>query len=464
MPDEIKEKIRESLKEGTFAPQDRGSGFFLFYSFDLVNSTRLKSLNPSHWPLIFHTFHESTTDALSKRLSRIKLWKRLGDEVLLYQQIYSIKDIYNILPFSYKALQSVIHGIHTSYPAFKTTLSVKATVWFAAVDFVLPQSLQHAQKKKMNFPNLVMEDYVEDEVVSTDFLGPDIDLGFRISRYSERGRMVVGAELAYLLYRESTLPDLSWVSKDMKIVTYERLKGIWDDRYYPIIWYEDDWNVEKMFLYDEEFTSATAAKIKGEKVYEIKTLTKVFRDLDKAEQLERIYGLLKTGIAPEEQLSVKGIAPSIQAELHCVAVCFNHEGKILIAKRSREKRRLPDIWEFGCGQLKFGQTFEDCLKESYRADFNAIIEFHEKAVPISAFTLTDREENRKIPGIIFIANVTNSIDVKPVAKNHSEIVWLDPAATHSISASEAVDDFAETVKLATQRWREVPTEESSSAP
>lgn len=461
MPDEVKDKIRGSLKDDKLAPLERGSGFFAFYSFDLVNSTRFKSLNPSKWPFIFNTFHESSTDALRKRLSRPRLWKRLGDEVLLYQQIFSIQDIYTILPSTYKALQSVIQGIHNSYPPSKTILSVKATVWFAAVDYVIPQALPLAQEREMRFPNLVIEDYAEDEAVSSDFLGPDIDLGFRISKFAERGRIVVGAELAYLLFRESTQASLSWVNEKLKIVSYERLKGIWDDRYYPVIWYEENWNPKSMFLYDEEFTSVMASKIKENKTQKIEMLPKIFRDLDKEIQLERILDALKTGSAPQQAQSVKGIAPSFQAEIHCVAVCFNEDGRILIAKRSSEKRRLPNIWEFGCGQLKFGQTFEECLRQSYEADFNAKLEFYGKVHPVSCFTLDDPDEGRKIPGIIFIARITNPNDVRVVASNHADLAWFNPAEPDSLGQNETVENFSETVRMAAMRWKEFSEEKQA---
>jgi hypothetical protein len=80
-----------------------------------------------------------------------------------------------------------------------------------------------------------------------DFLGPEIDAGFRISKFALRRRLVVSAELSCLLFRERAA--YTGIEKQLKIVSFQILKGVWTGRHYPIVWYERDWpNIAKTFF------------------------------------------------------------------------------------------------------------------------------------------------------------------------------------------------------------------------
>jgi len=121
------------------------------------------------------------------------------------------------------------------------------------------------------------------------------------------------------------------------------------------------------------------------------------------------------------------------AEIHCVAVCFSATGAILAAKRPSTKRRFPNCLEFGCGQLRLGESFSDCLRRAYKDDFGVDLILPEPLMPISIYEIRDADEHRVIPGIIFIADIANDADVAKrfSQQKHSEIVWLDPGAFKS---------------------------------
>ncbi len=65
-----------------------------------------------------------------------------------------------------------------------------------------------------------------------DYIGPEIDTGFRIGKHTYDGLMVVSFELACMLGK---------IDKDLQqvrgaIVGWEKLKGVWNNKPYPIIW------------------------------------------------------------------------------------------------------------------------------------------------------------------------------------------------------------------------------------
>lgn len=64
-----------------------------------------------------------------------------------------------------------------------------------------------------------------------DFIGPDIDIGFRIAKASRPGRMAVSMDLSDILAQSEDLEPFAfhWVGWDV-------FKGVFSDRPYPIIW------------------------------------------------------------------------------------------------------------------------------------------------------------------------------------------------------------------------------------
>jgi hypothetical protein len=293
------------------------------------------------------------------------------------------------------------------------------------------------------------------EYTDRDFLGPDIDAGFRIAKFVERKRLLISAHLAGLLHRERA--SCEQIEKRLKIVSYEVLKGVWDGRRYPIIWYEDDWaNVDSSFLYDEHFSSPLIATIRTalpltSDEQNLDRIEKIFSDLGRADELNTLYAGLATTVpdSNEENDVEIDIPPHKYSEVHCVAVCFGPDGRVLVGRRPSTKKRFPNCWEFGCGQLQLGETFFDCLKHSYLEDFGAHLELPEHPIPISTFSINDSGEHRKIPGVIFLASILNPHDVEAafLREKHSEIKWVDPDNC-GLLASECVPHFSDNLRIA----------------
>ena len=82
----------------------------------------------------------------------------------------------------------------------------------------------------------------------TDYLGPDIDVGFRLGAHSHPGLMVASMELAELLGK---IPK-SLQQVRGTIVGWQVLKGVWDGNPYPVVWVTlpENWDTE----YEGQFT------------------------------------------------------------------------------------------------------------------------------------------------------------------------------------------------------------------
>ncbi|MDR2518098.1 MAG: hypothetical protein LBD13_01605 [Spirochaetaceae bacterium] len=257
------EKVRESLKDAyeyPSPPPPDYDGTYLFFSFDLVNSTSFKNKNKK-WDEIFDDFFRFCKEKMRQEFPLAVPWKMIGDEILFYLRVIKGNVLYKAPERTFKVLIGCIDFLNTK-PEIKGFLSVKATLWSA----VMRNSATDVTNR------IIIERDFDNDIL--EFLGPDIDIGFRISEYALKAILVIEAKLACLLTKLETETDKEHISTHMRIVSYEQLKGVWDGRYYPIVWYRDDWTYSNtMFIYDERFNSKIVHQIqetKGECLDDLK--------------------------------------------------------------------------------------------------------------------------------------------------------------------------------------------------
>jgi hypothetical protein len=403
------DKVQSSLGKLTVSQDDKSdyAGTYLFFSFDLVNSTAFKN-KEGNWSNIFDQFFTTCKEEMRRLFPFAITWKMIGDEILFYLRVDSEGELYNSPKNTFDVLTECIKFLNNISNA-KSYLSVKATIWAAsASDF------KDTEKNK-----IIIERDFDNDVL--DFLGSDIDIGFRISEYALNAILVVEAKLACLLTKLETKMENEHISNYMRIVSYEQMKGVWDNRYYPIVWYRDNWTYSNnMFIYDDKYSSKIVQKIessKGECLEDVSKLTKIFIDLNKLDQIES----LRKNIVKRTDSIKKKIPRERLSELHIVSICVNSKNEILVAKRT-EKDTLPNTWEFGCSQLHINQDFISAINESYKNDFGITLEYiQDNPVPIGIYDFRKpRENNRLVPGIIFVCRIKsgeedfNHYRLKPV--------------------------------------------------
>jgi hypothetical protein len=229
----------------------------LFASFDLSNFTMFKNNHPN-WAKVFHCFYKNITD----QFKDMEYWKVNGDEVLFYKTISDKKEIKLILDAIEHKLVDFINFIYSSfnkkckedYIEDIKQLSIKSTLWLATI--VDEANAKDKCGCKSNILNIKF--HTKDG--GTDFVGKDIDIGFRISKHVPRAKIGISANLAYVLLEI----DEEYYRNVLFLASYELLKGVWNNKRYPIFIYlrkENRCNFISSFHYDEKFDNPIVKKM-----------------------------------------------------------------------------------------------------------------------------------------------------------------------------------------------------------
>lgn len=303
---------QSSLKRLEEAFEDKGLRFekeqsprlYIFYSFDLVNSTAYKTKQKEEWPFVFSVFYDALRKEMKQQFRTIEVWKYIGDEVLFFKVINSETELFEVIPGSFRVLTSIMKHLNNTFPGSLESLSLKGTIWCAPVVTPPGEELKDLDVKESKARNFALNFPHENHSTQKDFIGPDIDIGFRISKYSEKEKVVISADFAYLLL-EANAPagfKKNDLIKNLKIVSYEDLKGIWNDRYYPVIWYYEDWeNIKETFAYDERFKSKIVNNVCLGQVEPLEEIRKIFDQLNLLDEKNDLLKILREGAfgAPE---------------------------------------------------------------------------------------------------------------------------------------------------------------------
>ncbi|MDR0857265.1 MAG: hypothetical protein LBM76_02665 [Mycoplasmataceae bacterium] len=261
------------------------NGFYLFLSLDLVNSTLYKTKDPD-WSELFIKIYGDTVEIVKQLIPTITLWKTLGDELLFYIKIDSQKQLVDVFNKIYLIAQKGNKYLtKLSPPNIKTKLAYKTTVWSGMVNSTLGKD-----RSKWKYLNLILPGLVSKDTL--DFIGPDIDTGFRIAKAAFRNIVVVDAKLASILNK--IMPQFN---SKARIVYFEQFKGVWDNRHYPIVWYSDDWQkLPNTFNYEDKFNSRIVMWIESENISKFRNvsdLERIFKELGKATEVLAIQKQLK---------------------------------------------------------------------------------------------------------------------------------------------------------------------------
>jgi hypothetical protein len=151
-------------------------------------------------------------------------WKALGDEL-----IYSFRVVQRI-----QIQQMLTHFIATlrEYDeklAIGDRIRLKGSAWVAGFPI---------RNRKIELPMVELRLVGKEEGAPypyprIDYLGPEMDAGFRLGRATWPSLCVVSVELAELLGECQTTKQIR-----LRQVGWEKMKGVWDDRPYPILWAE----------------------------------------------------------------------------------------------------------------------------------------------------------------------------------------------------------------------------------
>jgi hypothetical protein len=296
MPDDHEgavEEIKKIYAEEIVKKDDRG--IYLFISFDMVNSTALKIKKMEEWPSVVTYFYETIAKEMKDNIDSSRIWKYLGDEIVFYYIISNASYLYDIPECVYKIQEKVVLKIREDFKIDKI-IDIKCTMWLAGVRYLKPGPIDNQEKTRVGINNDIYRN-INISIDSQgrdieDFLGPDIDIGFRIAKYATKSKVALSAEYAYLLYCLGKPKKIKKIDKKLKIVSFQELKGVWDGRAYPIIWYCPNWeNTDNIFDYDEHINNEIIKEI--EKRKDIEYLEKVFEETEKIKYVEEFVEICR---------------------------------------------------------------------------------------------------------------------------------------------------------------------------
>ena len=230
----------------------------MFFSVDVVGSTAYKNLGVTrkgvqHWLYFFEQFYSEFSMQIknslksrindTNRIERIlpRLWKSAGDELLYKARIQEIDDV-KLLTFTFRdAVKRYMKGIKKR----DLPLKLKATSWLAGFPVI------NADIKSPDENN-----------PAEDYIGPSMDIGFRLCQSATVNRFVISIEIAYILANKCTTEEYS---KDTGGLYYEGekpLKGVLNGKPYPIFWLLMNKKVEKSRLDLMKISKADATNVK----------------------------------------------------------------------------------------------------------------------------------------------------------------------------------------------------------
>jgi methylase of polypeptide subunit release factors len=251
----LKEQVMSGRVERRYKAH-RSTQLRVFFSVDLVGGTAYKSRGPADdfssersWPNRFEGFFQEFTRAFKERVTAARaesgvavmpppeLWKINGDELLFCELVYAEHEQrHAALRTSLQTFVELVRETDERY--IGEGLGVRACAWTAG----FPLRNKRLQIVQGGIELIAGDNGLSDPetgpgrsvpVTVNDYIGRDMDLGFRLAAKAPPGRVVCSLDLAEFAL---ALPDPSGLA--VWHVGWSPLKGILDEQPYPLLWLE----------------------------------------------------------------------------------------------------------------------------------------------------------------------------------------------------------------------------------
>jgi hypothetical protein len=198
----------------------------LFLSVDMVGSTEFKARftgqGAEGWLATFKAFFTNFPLMAAgqvgfeflddDRTPDIAVWKVMGDEVVFTTQPETPEEVTSVLLALLRTMRLYEDKHFEALP-----LRLKGTAWLADTD---------GSNIEIEIPELS-----SGQGAHLDYIGPDIDLGFRIAKFARPGTMVISLDVLEVILRAR-----NGSSTALYLVGREPLKGVLFGYPYPIVW------------------------------------------------------------------------------------------------------------------------------------------------------------------------------------------------------------------------------------
>lgn len=441
---------------------------YIFVSYDICDSTKMKSC-VDNWDEIVTSLYKA-----EYHFKNMIPWKIVGDEILFYIPFSNIRDFINLIDVAYKmigTLQNTLNSLIDKSIHFD--VKIKGAMWLACFS---------NEGKCLN--NLQID-------TLNEFIGLQIDEGFRMSKFSAGGKLLLDPKIvfiiltlfssnvsedefnhfhnfgdAFLKYFKEVAPDLfksenatlkfpgmddkergkiNEIIKKLFFVKYEKLKGVWNDSPYPIYWYfESNEDLEyfengPIWILENQILVAKYPQ-NQQNQYFSKKLIKVFQTVGSEEEIKATFEIISQNHSFNTKFSRIGVA-----QFYYSIVCVK-DGKVLIAKRSENRKHLRGVWDFGLRKHKdidMSYDIKEYLKNEFGfKDVNIILdgsgeEGRNNFLPIhfcSAY-----RNNHKHNSILCCVQIEDETTVEELKENINEMLRQKPDENKLFTEVDFVD-------------------------
>lgn len=272
----------------------------LFLSVDIAGSTAFKTKHrdpneASYWPRLYEGFMEDFPAKLAavvqeesdaeKVSLEVDIWKLLGDEIIFESQVSDPLEAHALTRAFYLTLHAEderwrrVHGLRLRGTAF-------------TAEFPNENKLILLERASSNSPD------------GRDFIGPDIDLGFRLTKAARPGCLVVSMDLVDILARISPSRPLifHWVG-------WEHFKGVYADKPYPVFWVTNE-RSPYLYPWDEHTCRFTEAYLKGcsvEREVVLGRIAEIRAGMNEVTDLRLFSPYFSTDKAPDQHKSQREV-------------------------------------------------------------------------------------------------------------------------------------------------------------
>lgn len=385
---------------------------YIFFSLDICNSTKMKS-DLKNWKDVVLKLYNSQLP-----FKNLQIWKFVGDEVIFCAPYQGISALIELIDIAYNKIDEVGKELTKIAAKPRYKIEVKGTLWFAYIS-------KNDDETNIHIPAI------------NDFLGKQIDEGFRISGFSSKGKLLLDPKIVFVLLmlhsidateisgrhnnrnlgqkilssisdiidkqdikklkshledydlREKILQRLEKIS----FINYENLKGVWNNSPYPIYWYSESNNYKYPQINKHEPLPILGYHNTGitvSKKYYSEDLFYIFKSVKIKEEIEKILRVIVEN-KPSDTLLKSGTT-----QLYYSIACVK-DGKVLIAKRCFQRKHLSGVWEFGFRKHNDLGT-DDNICNFFKDEFG-----------INVVPITDGTKDKNVIPLHFCSTYRNNI-------------------------------------------------------
>lgn len=377
----------------------------LFVSFDLVNATLYKTVHKGTWTVdisailgyVIRTFTEKANDGY-------RFWKTLGDEVIFTKNIPFVFEVQDILDEIYREV-TIINANIASGAISKTMdshgLTIKATVWVANI------SSTHELAD-----NFYTEYQINENQIQPEYLGTDIDAGFRIAKYTSSNRVLISFELAAFFFKD---PLLRRNMNRIHFLGVRSLKGIWEGVPYPIFMYHGDNKIsfEESIVEGsipptdilQEYVEQLPARIVQPpyQQYEEQIVANFCKNPVLKNNIEELFTVIKN------QKIYSVAATTSRFRVHYSVLCFDPDCekiKFLVTKDQQ------GMWGFGGAVMDHNLHYLDTIQLYYQEEFGVDLDFikdtrYHDPVPLILATYHMDDNGEQCKGSVLLAKISS---------------------------------------------------------